>query len=285
MNDFAAAAHRIWLITGCSGGLGKALAEAVIGRGDFAVVTARRIETLEPLRQMAPERCLPLALDVNDNAAIKSVVERAIAWQGKLDFLVNNAGYGMVGAVEEVSDAEARAIFDTNVFGLLDVVRAVLPQMRAQRAGCVINISSMGGLTGFGGMGLYSATKFAVEGLSEAMALELRPLGIHVMAVEPGPFRTGFRSGLAHAQQEIADYVDTAGKMRKVVADSEVSKRLPGDPRLGAQVIVAAALSEQPPLHLPLGKPCYDGVRNKMNKLAEEMARWESQAVATAFAE
>lgn len=273
---------RVWLITGCSTGLGRALAEEVIGRGDFVVATARRVETLEELQRVAPERCLTVALDVVEHDSIRSAMAHALGWHGRLDVLVNNAGYGLVGAVEEVSDAEARGIFDTNVFGLIETTRAALPQMRRQRSGRIINISSMGGISGFGGMGLYSATKFAVEGLSEALALELRPLGIRVMIVEPGPFRTSFRAGLAHAKNEIGDYAGTAGKMRGITRDRSIQQ--PGDPCLGARAIVTAALSEKPPLHLPLGQICYDTVRAKLDRLAEEMTRWEPLAVTTGFA-
>lgn len=272
----------MWLITGCSAGLGRALAEEVISRGDFVVATARRAETLDGLRGSSPDNCLKLALDILDGDAIHASVARAIGWKGRLDVLVNNAGYGLVGAVEEVSAAEARAIFETNVFGLIEVTQAALPQMRLQRSGRVINISSMGGLSGFGGMGLYSATKFAVEGLSEALALELRPLGVQVMIVEPGPFRTGFRAGLAHAGTEIDDYAATAGRMRAVTRDRSIQQ--PGDPRLGARAIVTAALSDEPPLHLPLGQICYDTLRTKLARLNEDMAAWEKVAVATGFA-
>lgn len=186
-------ANRVWFITGCSTGFGAALARAVLKQGDRVVVTSRKVEATHQFVGEFPGRAIPMELDVTRPQMVQHIVQQAIEQTGHIDVLVNNAGYGIVGAVEEVSDAEARQVFETNVMGLLHVTRAVLPHMRQRRSGHVINMSSMTGLFAPAGFGFYSGTKFAVEGLTEAMAAELKPLGIRVTLVEPGPFRTNFR--------------------------------------------------------------------------------------------
>lgn len=273
--------RRVWFITGCSTGFGQAITRAVLEDGECAFITARNLDQVEHFLSAFPDTCKTHRLDVLDNISVMQAVGAALAWKSQIDVLVNNAGYGLVGAVEEVDENEATGIFETNVFGLLRVTRAVLPAMRGRGTGHIVNISSMGGLVSFAGMGLYSASKFAVEGLSEALALEVRPLGINVTIVEPGPFRTKFRGGLQHAATSIVDYAQTAGKVREAMADLSVKQ--PGDPDLAARVILAAVRAKNPPLRLPLGQLCYDKVFAKMDSMRAEMGEWKPSAVATAF--
>jgi NAD(P)-dependent dehydrogenase (short-subunit alcohol dehydrogenase family) len=209
-----------WLITGVSSGFGRELARQALARGDTVAGTVRQPAQLAEFRALAPERARPYLLDVIDAAAVGAVVPQIVRDCGRIDVLVNNAGYGLVGLAEEVGDAEARRLFDTNFFGLLNVTKAVLPQLRAQRSGHIVNLSSMAGTLGIPGMALYCASKFAVEGLTEALAGEVRPLGIRVTIVEPGGFRTDFAGrSINQAECVLPDYADTAGgKVRGMLA-------------------------------------------------------------------
>lgn len=281
MDAKSAAAPKMWFITGCSTGFGAALTEEVLAGGGLVFATARRPDQIRHFAESYPQSCKVGALDVRDEASIAAAVGEAQAWAGRIDVLVNNAGYGLVGAVEEVSDEEAEDLLETNVLGVVRVLRAVLSGMRARRAGHVVNISSMGGLVGFAGMGLYSASKFAVEGLSEALALEVAPFGIKVTIVEPGPFRTRFRGGLLHAAKALDAYAETVGKVRKTMADPNVKQ--PGDPVRAAQAIIKAVDAANSPLRLPLGQMCYDKVEDKVRTMSVEMASWKDVALATAF--
>lgn len=249
--------QRVWFITGCSTGFGRLLAEQVLRRGDKAVITARKIESIANLGFHYKDRALVVALDVTSQTAVDSAVSAAIEKFGRIDVLVNNAGYGLVGAIEEASETELNTVFDTNVFGLLRVTRAVLPHMRSQRSGNILNLSSIGGLIATPGLGYYNATKFAVNGLSEALAGELAPLGIHVTIIEPGPFRTDFlgRSGVP-AANEIDDYKQSAGNARKYFTDND-GKQM-GDPARAVQAMIGVVESAEPPTHLLLGKSAYD---------------------------
>lgn len=274
---------RVWFITGCSKGLGAALAREVLARGERAVVTARRIDSIQPFEQKFPNQALALRLDVTQQDSVRETVAQAINRMGRIDVLVNNAGYGVVGAVEEVSDGEVRGIFETNVMGLLSVTRAVLPYMRQRRAGHILNISSMTGLFAPPGFGLYSATKFAVEGLSEAMAAELKPLGIRVTLVEPGPFRTSFRGGVVLAATVLPDYETTVGPVRRTM--SEPGGKQPGNPALAAKVMIDVVDAANPPLRLPLGQIAITQIRNKLASVERDVAAWEEVTVATSFTE
>src|SRR6201987_684904 len=211
----SAAKDRTWFITGASTGFGRVLAEEVLKAGGKVLATARNRDKVADLEAKFPQRAKALALDVTDAGQVDSAVTQAFAQFGHVDVLVNNAGYGVAGAIEEVSQTEFMPMFETNVFGLLQVTRAFLPYLRKQRSGHILNLSSIGGVVASAGMGFYNATKFAVEGISEALAAELAPLGIHVTIIEPGPFRTDFlgRSGVI-AKTRIADYDNTPGNMR-----------------------------------------------------------------------
>jgi NAD(P)-dependent dehydrogenase (short-subunit alcohol dehydrogenase family) len=260
---------RVWLITGCSTGLGRALAEAVLDRGERAAVTARRPEAAADIAAKHDGRARTFALDVTDEQQVKTVVTDVLAAFGRIDVVVNNAGYGLVGAIEDVNDAQAKRLFETNVFGVLNVIRAVVPAMRERRAGHVINVSSAAGRAASPPMlGLYSASKHAVGALSESLAAEVAPFGIKVTVVEPGAFATNFRNSLDVARPS-AVYAGLAQRLRQGIAMMAL-----GDPRHAARAIVRAVDSADPPLRLVLGERAAGGMRAALERQIEELARW-----------
>ncbi|AEI41814.1 oxidoreductase [Paenibacillus mucilaginosus] len=264
----------VWFITGASRGIGLELVQAALQAGHQVAATVRsKPEQLASLLGH-PANLLVTVLDVTDEEQAKEAAEEAVRHFGRIDVLVNNAGYGLLSAVEEATDAEVRHNYEVNVFGSLNVIRAVLPQMRKQRSGRVINLSSVGGLTGLAGWGLYCSTKFAVEGITEAMARELAPLGIHTTAVEPGFFRTDFldASSLIRSGNVIEDYAETVGEMRNFA--TQVNKKQPGDPKKLAQAILTLADSEHPPVHLPLGKDTLAYYKEKKDRMDSEIEQW-----------
>lgn len=273
---------RIWMITGASRGIGLRLVEAALANGDAVVATARDTASLKQ-RFGDNAALLAVPLDVTDEAAAAHATEIALARFGRIDVLVNNAGFGLLGAVEEASADEVRRLYDTNVFGLLNVTRAVLPSMRKRRSGHVLNISSLGGYQSGPGFGVYCSTKFAVEGLSEAMAAELAPLGIHVTIVEPGYFRTDFLDGssLTVSPRILDDYAASAGQVR--AAATRINHNQPGDPQRLAQALIALAEMPEPPLRLPLGTDAVQAIRDKHAFVAQETARWEPLSASTDF--
>ncbi|SEO44830.1 oxidoreductase [Amycolatopsis saalfeldensis] len=263
----------VWLITGCSTGLGRALATAVLGRGWRAVVTARDPRQVADLVEAHGDRALAVALDVTDPARITEVVKLAEATFGRVDVLVNNAGYGYLAAVEEGEDAEIRTLFETNVFGLMALTRAVLPGMRARRSGHVVNVSSLGGLAAFGATGYYHATKFAVEGISESLAAEVAPLGIKVTIVEPAAFRTNWSGpSMRQSATSIDDYAETAGKRR--AATTSTYGHQPGDPDRAAAAVISAIEADEPPLRLLLGQAAYDIASARLGALKSTFDTW-----------
>jgi NAD(P)-dependent dehydrogenase (short-subunit alcohol dehydrogenase family) len=265
----------VWLITGCSTGFGRELAKLVLARGWRAVVTARDASKVKDIAEGHGERALVLPLDVTNRAQIETVVAQAKRHFGRVDVLVNNAGYGYLAAIEEGEDSEVRAMFETNVFGLVDMTKAVLPVMREQRSGLIVNVSSIGGLASFAATGYYHATKYAVEGLSESLALEAKPLGIGVLIVEPGPFRTNWAGpSIKHSETVIDDYASTAGERRKQT-DARSGKQA-GDPVRAAQAIIDAALSDTPPLRLLLGKTALDLAYKKLDSLRADFDTWRA---------
>ena len=278
----ACADSPVWFITGCSSGLGRALAGAVLERGWRAVVTARDPRAVADVVAGHGERALPLALDVTDPGQISAAVARAQSAFGRIDVLVNNAGYGYLGAVEEGEDAEVRALFDTNVFGLVDTTKAVLPGMRARRSGHIVNVSSLGGLVGFGATGYYHASKFAVEGLSESLAAELAPLGVKVTIVEPAAFRTDWSGpSMRQSATTIADYAPTAGARRTSTLATYGNQ--PGDPARAAQAVIDAVTAEVPPSRLLLGRAAYDIATAKLDSLRTTFDNWREVTVAADF--
>ncbi|MER6810511.1 oxidoreductase [Spirillospora sp. NPDC000708] len=274
----------VWFITGCSTGLGRALAETVLERGDSAAVTARDPRAVADIVEGHGDRALALPLDVTDKEQIAAAVKRAEDAFGRIDVLVNNAGYGYLAAVEEGEDAEVRALFDTNVFGLADVTKAVLPGMRARRSGNIVNVSSLGGLSAFGATGYYHATKFAVEGLSESLAAEVGPLGIHVTIVEPGAFRTNW-SGPSMKQSSVSidDYAGTAGARRTSTLATYGSQ--PGDPVRAARAIIGAVEADEPPLRLLLGRVAFDVANARLDRLRTEFADWRDVTLGADYPE
>jgi NAD(P)-dependent dehydrogenase (short-subunit alcohol dehydrogenase family) len=275
---------RVWFITGASRGFGALIAEAALAAGDAVVATARDPSTVTA-RLGTHERLLATRLDVTSEAEAHEAAGQAVKKFGRIDILVNNAGFGLLGAIEEASAAETQRLFNTNVFGLLGVTRAVLPHMRRQRSGHVINVSSVGGYTGYPGWGVYGATKFAVEGITEALAGEVAPLGIKVTVVEPGFFRTDFldESSLARTALEIDDYRDSVGKTRAHAADVNGGQR--GDPRKLAQAFLQLANAKNPPLRLPLGSDTVERIEAKNAHVAKEIAAWRTLATSTDFAQ
>ncbi|MFJ4085436.1 oxidoreductase [Pseudomonas psychrophila] len=273
---------KTWLITGCSNGLGHALAEAVLARGDQLVATARNIETLRDFERRFPKQVRLAHLDVTKpETSLKAVAVAEEAFGG-LDVLVNNAGYGMIGAVEEGSADEYRPLFETNVFGLIEVTKAALPALRRRGSGRIVNVSSGAGVSGSAGYGYYNASKFAVEGLSEALAQEVGPLGIAVIIAKPGPFRTSFLGrSVVLAAQELPAYASTAGTKRQY---SKTNSGLQsGDPAKAAAVILVAVDSHQPPLHLPVGAVVFDIIGDKIAALKTDSDAWRSVASDTDF--
>jgi NAD(P)-dependent dehydrogenase (short-subunit alcohol dehydrogenase family) len=273
---------KVWLITGCSSGFGKLLAEKALARGDRVVITARKVEPLADLAGRYPDTALVCPLDVTDMSSIEAAISSIEAMFGHLDILVNNAGFGLVGAVEEVRPGEYRPLFDTNVFGLIDMTRAALPLLRRKGGGRIVNFSSVGGITGRQGFGLYNATKFAVEGLSEALAEEVEPFGIRVIIVEPGAFRTEFLGrSITSATVRLPEYESTSGTTRDFSAANNGTQA--GDPVRGMDVVIAAILAPEPPLRLPLGKDAFQRIEHKFERLAGELEQWRPIAEQTGF--
>jgi len=272
----------VWFITGCSTGFGRELAKVVLARGWRAVVTARDRARVADLMEGAGDRALALGLDVTHAGQISAAVQEAEARFGRIDVLVNNAGYGYQASVEEGEDAEIRAQFDANVFGLFAMTRAVLPGMRARRRGHVLNITSVAGFVGFPGSGYYAASKHAVEGWSDALAAEGKPLGIKVTCVEPGPFRTDWAGrSLRQTPNRIADYADTAGVRLKGTAEGSGGQA--GDPARAAEAMVAITEHANPPRYLVLGAAGIDAVTNKLKTALAEVEAWRETGLATDF--
>lgn len=271
----------VWFITGASRGLGAELTRSALGAGHQVAATARQPEALNRLFPDAGERLLPVRLDVTSQAQAAAAVEATAGRFGRLDVVVNNAGRGLLAAVEEASGAAVRAVYETNVFGTLNVLRAALPVLRAQRSGRIVNISSIGGFVGSPGWGVYNSTKFALEGISEALAREVAPLGITVTIVEPGYFRTDFLddSSLHTESAVIEDYAETAGVTRTRAA--QVNHAQPGDPARAAAVIEHIASADRPPLRVQLGRDAFTAIADKLAFVAGEQRTWHDLSVST----
>lgn len=272
----------VWFITGCSTGLGRALAELIVQRGWRVVVTARNISHIEEMQSATPDRVLALSLDVTNAADIDAAVAAARSTFGRIDVLVNNAGYGYQSTIEEGEETEIRAQFDTNVFGLFAMTRAVLPLMREQRAGNIINITSVAGLIGYPGSGYYAASKHAVEGWSDALRAEVLPLGIGVTCVEPGPFRTDWAGrSLRQTTSQIADYAETAGKRLAVTKESSGAQS--GDPVRAAEAMVTIARGAEAPRHLVLGAWGFNAVVERMEQRVQEISMQRDLSLSADF--
>ncbi|WP_027820026.1 oxidoreductase [Paraburkholderia bannensis] len=273
---------RVWFITGASRGIGALIAEAALADGNAVVAAGRNAQAIVERLGDSPA-LLAVALDVTDEAQAKAAVQAAIDKFGRIDVLVNNAGFGLLGAIEESADKDVRRMYDTNVFGLLNVTRAVLPTLRAHRSGHVINISSVGGYRAAAGFGAYSSTKFAVEGITEALHAELKPLGIHATVVEPGYFRTDFldASSLVVAENVIDDYDETSGAVRRRAV--QINHNQPGDPKKLAAAMITLVDAANPPLRLPLGTDTLAAIAAKNAYVTQETDAWKDLSASTDF--
>jgi NAD(P)-dependent dehydrogenase (short-subunit alcohol dehydrogenase family) len=271
---------KVWFITGVSRGFGKALAEAVLADGDIVIGTSR--DGSSTIRDAGGNLHL-LPLEITDARAIGPCIDRAIALHGRLDVIINNAGYGLLGSIEEATEEQVTHLFDVNFHGPRRIIQAVLPQLRRQKSGHIINITSIAGLAPGAGSGFYAATKFAVEGLSQSLAQEVAPLGIKVTVVEPGAFRTDFLSdhSIRSTQARIDDYAPSVGAMRSRL-ESMAGKQI-GDPVRGAKVIVQAVRAAEPPLNLVLGSDALKRTRDKFERFGAEIERWASVSLSTDF--
>ncbi|MEV5747527.1 SDR family oxidoreductase [Actinoallomurus sp. NPDC052308] len=273
---------RVWFITGTSTGLGRAIADAALARGDRVVATARDPQSVKDLVERAPELVRAVALDVTDPAQVTAAVGTAIEEFGRIDVLVNNARHGLIGALEELSSEQIDAVLATNVLGVIGVTRAVLPHMRARRRGHIVQMSSVGGAVGNPGHSIYATSKFALEGMSEALAGEVGPLGIRVTIVEPGPFRTDFAGRSMRFADPIDDYRDTpAGALRRRFSDQDGVQ--PNDPVKAAEAIVKAVDEPDSPLRLPLGPEAVERIRQKLRRQLADLDAWEQVSLDTRY--
>lgn len=274
-------AQRTWLITGASRGFGAEIAKAVLVAGDRLIATARNQADLQQFD--TNQDVLTLSMDVTDEAQVKATIATSLEKFGQIDVLVNNAGFGLLGSVEECSAEEVESVYRTNVFGLLNVTRAVLPSMRQHRSGHIINLSSIGGYRSYPGWGIYGSTKFAVEGITEALHYELATLGIHATVVEPGFFRTNFLDGssLRQTKVQIPDYAETVGKTRDMAVERNYQQ--PGDPIKLAQAILEIVNTDEPPLRLPLGSDTLQAIAQKNAYVEQETAKWRTLSESTNY--
>jgi NAD(P)-dependent dehydrogenase (short-subunit alcohol dehydrogenase family) len=264
-----------WFITGCSTGIGREIARAALEAGHSAVVTARRTETVADFADTFGDRAAIVALDVTDKDEIATAVRAADDAFGGIDVLVNNAGNGYLSAIEEGEDDKVRKLFDTNYFGVVDTIKAVLPQMRARQSGHIVNISSMTGLVANPPNAYYSSTKFALEALTEALAQEVKPLGIKVCAIEPGAFRTDWAArSMWESATPIVDYEENVGARKTLI--KEFANHLPGDPRKVAEAVMMVTNLDEPPLRLLLGRDVLKAVRDKLAAFSASIDEWES---------
>ncbi len=265
----------VWLVTGCSTGIGREIALAALRQGYKVGVSARRLDSVADIVAEFPESAIALQLDVTVEAQRATAVNKMLAQFGRFDVLVNNAGYGYLSSIEEGDEQQIRAMFETNFFGLLALTQAVLPHLRRQRSGHIVNISSQAGVMANPGTGFYSSSKYAVEGLTEALYKELAPLGIKVTAVQPGPFRTDWAGrSMQLGDNSIADYAEHVGSRVSMI--SQIDGQQPGDPVRAANAVLQLVAMEQPPAKLLLGSVVLDSYREKLQELAESIDRWEA---------
>ena len=275
--------QKVWLITGASKGFGLILVKQLLAKGDLVAATSRTKSELEKIISPQSAQFLPLKVSLTDEKSVKNAIDATIDAFGRIDNIINNAGYGLLGAVEELSDAETRQNFDVNVFGSLNVIRHALPHLRNQNSGHIFNISSIGGYLGdFAGFGIYCATKFAVIGFSEALAIELKDFNIKVTAVLPGYFRTNFLNSdsLATPKNQLDDYKSTRDSQQ---LHQQINNNQPGDPEKGAAAIIKMAAEANPAVHLFLGSDAFGLAKNKADAMMKELEQWKTVTVATDF--
>ncbi|HEX3651254.1 MAG TPA: oxidoreductase [Rhizomicrobium sp.] len=274
--------NRVWFVTGASSGFGQAVSEAVLQNGHRLAATARHVDALRSLAEGNGDRVLTLPLDVTDAAAAKKAIDQTVEHFGRIDVVFNNAGYGHVGAVEELTDKELRQQVEVDFFGVVNVTRAVLPHMRRQRSGHLVQMSSLNGVEGLPGGGFYTASKFAVEGFSESLASEVAHLGIRVTIVEPAPFRTRFLDdSSAKWSPPMKDYAQSVGKVRQSL--KEMDGKQPGDPRRAAKAILQAVEAKKPPLRLALGQMAVDHIRAALAAESKELDAWAHLSASADF--
>lgn len=276
--------QKVWFVTGASKGLGLTLVKQLLNNGSKVAATSRNIADLQKAVGITSDLFLPLAVNLTAEDSVAEAIEKTIATFGRIDVVVNNAGYGLIGGLEELSDKEARANFDVNVFGSLNVIRKALPQLRKQQSGHIINLASIGGFTGsFPGFGIYCATKFAVHGFTESLAAEVKEFGIHATVVSPGYFRTGFLTpdSLSVPVNPIAAY-QTVRDVQDA-HQQDINDNQPGDPEKGAAVIIAITETQNPPLHLFLGQDAFDLAHVKMDAVKKDLEDWKALSTATGF--
>lgn len=277
---------KVWFVTGASQGLGLTLAKELLEQGNKVAATSRNLEALNKELGETSANFLPLQVDLGNEENIRQAIAKTLSHFGSIDVLVNNAGYGHLGTLEELSDREARQNFDVNVFGLLNVTRHILPHFRAQRSGHIFNISSIGGyFAGFAGWGIYCATKFAVSGLTEALAAEVKSFGIKVTLVYPGYFRTNFltKGSVKTPANPIAEY--TEARQSEVMHEKEINGNQQNDPVKAAEVLIRVSQEEQAPLHLFLGEDALNMAQQKIEQVQAEISTWKELTVSTAFAD
>lgn len=275
---------KIWYITGASKGLGLSLVKQLLAAGNKVAATSRNLQDLQTAVGTHNGNFLPLAVDLKNEASVNNSIQTAIAAFGQIDVVVNNAGYGLIGSLEELSDEEARGNFEINVFGMLNVIRNIMPHLRKQRSGHIFNISSIGGFSGaFPGFGIYCATKFAVVGLSESLSAEAKSFGINVTVIQPGYFRTSFLSAgsIGVPANQLADYAEVRESQQ--AHQASINGNQPGDPEKAVAAMIEIASAEKPPLHLFLGKDAYEMADLKILSVQNDMDNWERLATATGF--
>ncbi|QKZ15108.1 oxidoreductase [Spirosoma sp. KUDC1026] len=275
--------QKVWFVTGASKGLGLSLVKQLLAAGHNVAATSRRLDDLSRAVGTA-DNFLPLAVDLTTESSVAQAINQTIEQFGRIDVVVNNAGYGQLGSLEELSDAEARTNFDVNVFGPLNVIRHVMPQLRSQQSGYIINLSSIGGFVGnFPGFGVYCATKFAVEGFSEALAAEAKAFGIHVTIVSPGYFRTEFlTSGSLGTPANPIDAYQSVRESQQAHQE-QINGNQPGDPEKAVAILIRLADEPNPPLHLFLGQDAFDTATGKITALQQEMTTWKNVTTSTGF--
>ncbi|REA58019.1 short-chain dehydrogenase/reductase [Dyadobacter luteus] len=275
---------KVWLVTGASKGLGLALVKSLLQQNMRVAATSRNLQSLVSAIGEKSDQFLPMQLNITENEAVKAVIERTAAHFEKIDVVVNNAGYGQLGTLEELSDTEARENFDVNVFGPLNVIRHVMPYLRKQKSGHIFNIASVGGFLGnFPGWGIYCASKFAMAGFSEGLAEEVKEFGVHVTIVYPGYFRTDFLTSgsLKTPQQSIDEY--TAARESEKAHLNQIDGSQPNDPEKAADVLIAVAGQPNPPVHLLLGVDAYDLLQQKTYIITQDAEKWKSYTISTGY--
>jgi NAD(P)-dependent dehydrogenase (short-subunit alcohol dehydrogenase family) len=272
--------NKVWFITGTSSGFGRILAEQILAKGERVVATARKPEVLRDLIEKYPDAARAVKLDVTNPADVKSAIQIAVKEFGRIDVLVNNAGYALAGAIEETSDEQIRHQFETNLFGVLNVTREALPVLREQKSGHIVNIGSVVGFSALPSLGIYSATKFALEGLSEALAAEVAAYGIKTTIVEPGPFYTGGVERAVFAENLLPEIYPSTAQLPEVFREFS---RTGGDPVKAVKIIIEAIESENPPFRLPLGLPAFEAIEAKLEGVKQEISAWRARAIDTNF--